>query len=61
LNEWEELGGCIAIEANHTKDKPLKKELDRLYARIRGLWKADEPPTTLKLYRAEDESEDNRP
>ncbi len=35
---WEggldELGGFVAAEANHTKDKKLRKELDHLFDRI---------------------------
>lgn len=34
LDDWEELAGFVAFEANHTKDKKLKKELDHLFGRI---------------------------
>jgi hypothetical protein len=37
LDDWEDLAGYIAAEANHAKDKKLQKELDRLYARIADL------------------------
>jgi hypothetical protein len=58
LDDWKGLGGCIATEANHARDKRLKRELDRLHARIRSLLEDDEPPTSLKIYRGEDESEE---
>ena len=56
LDDWKSLGGCIAAEANHARDKRLKKELDRLHARIRSLLEDDKPPTALKIYRGEEES-----
>jgi hypothetical protein len=34
LDEWDELAGCVAAEANHSKAKKLQKEWDQLYARI---------------------------
>jgi hypothetical protein len=34
LDDLDELGGFVAAEANHTKDKRLRKELDRLFDRI---------------------------
>lgn len=34
LDDLDELGGYVAAEANHTKDKKLRKELDRLFDRI---------------------------
>ena len=58
LDDWKGLGDCIAAEANHTRDRRLKKELDRLHARIRKLLDNDEPQTALKIYRGEDESEE---
>ncbi len=46
LDDLDELLGFVAAEANHAKDKKLRKELDVLYARVRremesyddGLW-----------------------
>jgi hypothetical protein len=46
LDDLEELLGFVAAEANHSRDKKLRKELDVLYARVRremesyddGLW-----------------------
>jgi hypothetical protein len=34
LDDWEELAGYVAAEANHAKDKKLRKEWDKLYARL---------------------------
>ena len=34
LDEWDELAGYVAAEANHPREKKLQKEWDRLYARI---------------------------
>jgi len=51
LDDWKNLIGCIAAEANQARDKRLKKELDRLHARIRSLLEDDKPLTTLKIYR----------
>jgi hypothetical protein len=34
LDDWEDLAGYVAAEANHAKDKKLRKEWDRLYARL---------------------------
>jgi Plasmid pRiA4b ORF-3-like protein len=37
LDDWDELAGYVAAEANHAKDKKLQKEWDGLYARIAAL------------------------
>ena len=55
VDDWKGLGDWIAAEANQGRDKRLKKELDRLHARIRNLLEDDKPPTTLKIYRGGDE------
>ncbi len=34
LDDWDELAGYVAAEANHARDKKLQKEWDRLYARM---------------------------
>ena len=34
LEELDELIGSVAAKANHTKDKKLQKELDRIYERM---------------------------
>ncbi|MBI3846679.1 MAG: hypothetical protein HY292_18790 [Planctomycetes bacterium] len=36
-NDLEELLGCIAGEANHTKDRALEGELDALFRRLEEL------------------------
>ncbi len=46
LGDLDELLGYVAAEANHSRDKKIRKELDALYARLRremesyddGLW-----------------------
>lgn len=38
LGELDELGGFVAAEANHAKDKKLRKELDHLFDRIQNTW-----------------------
>ena len=58
LDDWKGLGDWIAAEANQARDKRLKKELDRLHARILSLLEDDQLPTKLKIYRSGDESED---
>ncbi len=56
LDDWMSLGGCIATEAKQSRDKRLKKELNRLHGRIRSLLEDDELPTALKIYRGDEES-----
>jgi len=34
LDDLDDLAGCVAAEANHAKDKKLRKEWDRIFARI---------------------------
>jgi Plasmid pRiA4b ORF-3-like protein len=34
LDDLDDLAGCVAAEANHARDKKLRKEWDRIYARI---------------------------
>ena len=34
LDEIEEIQGCVAAEANHTKNATLRKELDRLFGKL---------------------------
>lgn len=36
LDDLDELGGFVAAEANHTKNKKLRTELDRLFDRIQS-------------------------
>ncbi len=37
LDDLDELAGFVAAEANHAKDKKLRKELDQLYERIEAV------------------------
>jgi len=37
IEDLEDLAGCVAAEANHTKDRKLGKKLDRVFERIEGL------------------------
>ncbi len=46
LDDWEYVAGYVAAEANHSKDRKLQKEWDRLYARLADL---------LDSYTVEDE------
>ena len=55
MNDWVGVAGCIATTASHARDKRLKKELDRIHARIRTLLEDDKTPTALKIYRGGDE------
>ena len=45
LDDLEELSGFVAAEANHTKDKKMRKELDQLFGRIQEMLDSynDEP------------------
>ena len=38
-DELEDLIGCIAADANHTKSKKLEKELDSLFEKLKKLEK----------------------
>jgi hypothetical protein len=52
LDEWEDFGGYIAAEANHTDDKKLGKKLDTIFSKIQKLLDThtdEEPPKTLKI------------
>ena len=40
LGDLDELAGYVAAEANHTKDKKLKKQLDELFDRIQAMLEA---------------------
>jgi hypothetical protein len=37
LDDWEELAGHIAAEANNTDDKKLQKKLDTMFSKIQNL------------------------
>ncbi len=58
LDELEDLGGYIAAEANHTKDKKLQKKLDAIFKKIQNQLDAhtdEEPPHSLKFVDAQKE------
>src|SRR4051794_40342370 len=51
LDDWEDLAGHVAAEANHTTDKALRKKLDAIVAKIQDVLEAHtdgEPPKSLK-------------
>ena len=37
LDDLDELAGCVAAEANHTKDRRLQRKLDRIFDRVERL------------------------
>jgi hypothetical protein len=52
LDEWEDFGGYIAAEANHTNDKKLGKKLDAIFNRVQKLLDThtdEEPPKTVRI------------
>lgn len=52
LDDLDQLAGCVAAEANHTKDRTLAKSLDGVFGKITHLldkFTDDEPATTLKI------------
>ncbi len=52
LDEWDDLGGYIAAEANHTEDKKLRKNLDAIFNKVQKILDThtDEgSPKTLKI------------
>ena len=61
LDEWDDFGGYIAAEANHTPDKKLEKKLDAIFEKIQNLLETytDEEPD-LKVFDPEtaDDTED---
>ena len=52
LDDWDDFGGYIAAEANHTEDKKLGKKLDAIFSKIQKILDThtDEgPPKTFKI------------
>jgi hypothetical protein len=50
LDDWEDLGGHIAAEANHTDDKKLGKKLDAIFNKVQKIldtYTDEEPPKTM--------------
>ena len=55
LTDWDDLGGYIAAESNHTTDKRLGKRLDAIFAKVQKLldtYTDEEPPKTVKIEEA---------
>ena len=58
LNEWDDLGGFIAAEANHTRDKKVQRKLDAIFSKIEKLLSShsnEEPNNELKIFRPQEE------
>ena len=52
LDDWDDFGGYIAAEANHTDDKKLGKKLDAVFNKIQKILDTHtdkEPPKPLKI------------
>lgn len=55
LDEWEDFGGYIAAEANHTENKKLGKKLDAIFNKVQKILDThtdEEPPETLNIEEA---------
>jgi hypothetical protein len=58
LDDWEDLAGYVAAEANHTPDAKLRKKLDTIFFRIQGMLEThtdEEPPKSLNIEDAQKE------
>ncbi len=56
LDELDELAGCVAAEANHTKNRKLGKILDRIFVKVESLLAThtdEPPPKTLNFENAQ--------
>ena len=56
LDELDELAGCVAAEANHTKNRKLGKILDRIFVKVERLLAThtdEPPPKTLSFENAQ--------
>ncbi len=52
LDDWDDLGGFIAAEANHTEDRKAGKKLDAIFNKVQKIldtFTDEEPPKTLKI------------
>ena len=52
LDDWGDLGGYIAAEANHTEDKKLRKKLDAIFNKVQKIldsYTDEELPKIVKL------------
>ena len=53
LDQWDDLGGYIAAEANHTRDKKSQRKLDAIFSKIESLLSShcnQEPSSELKIF-----------
>ena len=58
LDQWDDLGGHIAAEANHTRDRKLQRKLDAIFSKIEKLLLSraeNEQCFELKIYRPQEE------
>jgi ribosomal protein S15P/S13E len=58
LDQWDDLGGYIAAEANHTRDKKSQRKLDAIFTKIEKLLSShtdEEPINELKIFRPQEE------
>ena len=63
LDELDDLGGCIAAEANHTTDKKLEKALDRVFEKIQSLlekYTDEEPAPATKVFSPSNDADSER-
>ena len=52
LDDLDDLGGYVAAESNHCRDKKKQKRLDAIFGKIQGLldtYTDEEPPKTVKI------------
>ena len=52
LDDWDDFGGYIAAEANHTEDRKLGKKLDAIFNKVQKILDThtdEEPLKTLKI------------
>lgn len=64
LDEWDDFGGYIAAEANHTEDKKLAKKLDAIFNKVQRLLhthKEEEPSMSLKVHRPDEDAPPEKP
>jgi hypothetical protein len=58
LDQWDDLGGYIAAEANHTRDKKSQRKLDAIFSKIEKLLLShseNEQSSELKIFRPQEE------
>ena len=58
LDQWDDLGGYVAAEANHSFKKKHQRKLDAISSRIEELLSChcdEEPSNELKIFRPKEE------